>query len=98
MANQVGKKYSCEKCGATYIVTRGGEGEIICCGQPMQQKQPISNKSEKARRDNMSQLGKRYQCEDCGTVVLCTKASDCDPTCCEKGMEVQQPKKKPSSD
>lgn len=46
----------------------------------------------------MSQLGKRYECKECGTIVLCTKASDCDPSCCDKEMEVQQPKKKPSSD
>jgi desulfoferrodoxin-like iron-binding protein len=25
----------CEKCGATYLVTKGGEGQLICCGQPM---------------------------------------------------------------
>lgn len=46
----------------------------------------------------MSQLGKRYECKECGTVILCTKASDSNPLCCEKEMEVQQPKKKPSSD
>jgi hypothetical protein len=46
----------------------------------------------------MSQLGKRYECTECGTVVLCTKASESSPVCCEKEMEVQQPKKKPSSD
>ncbi len=42
MANKVGKKYTCEKCGASYIVTRGGEGELKCCGQPMEQKQNLS--------------------------------------------------------
>jgi desulfoferrodoxin-like iron-binding protein len=36
MANQVGKKYSCEKCGATYIVTKGGTGKLVCCGKPME--------------------------------------------------------------
>ena len=46
----------------------------------------------------MSQLGKRYQCSECGTTVLCTKASENNPSCCEKEMEIQQPKKKPSSD
>ncbi|MFC1929273.1 desulfoferrodoxin [Chloroflexota bacterium] len=38
MANQVGKRYRCAKCGAEVIITRGGEGEINCCGQPMEQK------------------------------------------------------------
>jgi len=38
MANQVGKKYTCAKCGATYVVTKAGKGEIKCCGQPMEVK------------------------------------------------------------
>ena len=39
VANQVGKRYQCTKCGTEMIVTKGGDGEIGCCGQPMQQKQ-----------------------------------------------------------
>lgn len=46
----------------------------------------------------MSQLGKRYECKECGTVILCTKPGEGNPVCCGKEMEVQQPKKKPSSD
>jgi DNA-directed RNA polymerase subunit RPC12/RpoP len=39
MANQIGKRYRCAKCGAEFIVTRGGEGTICCHGEPMEQKQ-----------------------------------------------------------
>jgi len=39
VANQVGKRYQCTKCGAEMIVTKGGEGAVSCCDQPMQQKQ-----------------------------------------------------------
>lgn len=39
MANQAGKRYQCTKCGTEMIVTKGGEGTISCCGQPMQLKQ-----------------------------------------------------------
>lgn len=46
----------------------------------------------------MSQLGKRYECPKCGTIILCTKASPSNPVCCDKEMELQKPKKKPSSD
>ncbi|MBW2061462.1 MAG: hypothetical protein JRI95_07855 [Deltaproteobacteria bacterium] len=46
----------------------------------------------------MSQLGKRYRCSVCNTEVLCTKASDKNPECCGKEMELQKPKKSPSSD
>ena len=28
----------CPKCGSEFIVTRGGEGTVTCCGQPMEQK------------------------------------------------------------
>lgn len=36
MANQTGKRYLCEACGAEMLVTRGGSGELTCCGRPMQ--------------------------------------------------------------
>lgn len=39
MANQVGKRYQCTKCGSEMIVTKGGEGTLVCCGEPMQIKQ-----------------------------------------------------------
>jgi hypothetical protein len=46
----------------------------------------------------MVQLGKRYRCEVCGTEMLCTKAADGNPVCCQKEMELQQPNKEKSSD
>lgn len=46
----------------------------------------------------MSQLGKRYRCEECGTEVLCTKPSAQMPVCCSKELIVQEPKPVPSSD
>ena len=39
MSNQIGKRYVCKKCGSEFIVTRGGDGTIVCCGQPMELKQ-----------------------------------------------------------
>jgi desulfoferrodoxin-like iron-binding protein len=38
MANEVGKRYVCKKCGAEFIVTRRGEGTLHCCGAPMELK------------------------------------------------------------
>ena len=38
MANQVGKIYRCGACGAQVIVTKGGNGTVRCCGQPMEKK------------------------------------------------------------
>ncbi len=45
-----------------------------------------------------NQLGRRYQCEVCGSTVLCTKAGEGVIQCHEKEMTVQQPRKLPSSD
>lgn len=38
MANQVGKRYVCSTCGVEVIVTRGGKGQVCCCGKPMEVK------------------------------------------------------------
>ena len=38
MANQLGKMYVCSKCSSQVIVTKGGPGELKCCGQPMELK------------------------------------------------------------
>jgi desulfoferrodoxin-like iron-binding protein len=38
MANAVGKRYQCTKCGTEMIVTKAGEGALQCCGAQMQQK------------------------------------------------------------
>ncbi len=36
MANQLGKRMTCPKCGAQVLVTKGGAGQVACCDQPMQ--------------------------------------------------------------
>jgi len=38
MANEMGKRYRCVKCGSELIVTRAGNGSVNCCGQPMEKK------------------------------------------------------------
>ncbi|MDP6402334.1 MAG: hypothetical protein QF467_02165 [SAR202 cluster bacterium] len=38
MANETGKRYLCSKCGSEFVVTKGGEGSITCCGEPMPRK------------------------------------------------------------
>jgi desulfoferrodoxin-like iron-binding protein len=38
VANETGKRYVCALCGAEFIVTRGGNGTLTCCNQPMQLK------------------------------------------------------------
>lgn len=43
-------------------------------------------------------LGRRYLCEVCGTMVLCTKTGEGPVHCCDKQMTLQQPQKLPSSD
>ena len=39
LATETGKRYSCENCGAEFVVTRGSEeGGINCCGMLMNKK------------------------------------------------------------
>ena len=45
-----------------------------------------------------NQLGKRYVCNTCGTMLLCTKTGEGVINCCEAEMQLQQPRKLPSSD
>ena len=45
-----------------------------------------------------NQLGKRYVCPTCGSSVLCTKSGEGVINCCEIEMELQEPRKLPSSD
>lgn len=47
----------------------------------------------------MLQIGKRYQCESCGTEALVTKQSgDGELNCCGDSMALLQPKKTKSAD
>ena len=45
-----------------------------------------------------NQLGRRYECEVCETLVLCTKAGEGAVRFHDNDMVVQQPRKLPSSD
>lgn len=38
LANQTGKRYVCATCGTEMLVTKGGDGSLMCCAQPMQLK------------------------------------------------------------
>jgi ribosomal protein S27E len=38
MTNQAGKRLKCAKCGAEVVLTKGGEGSVLCCGKPMEPK------------------------------------------------------------
>ena len=36
MANRTGSRLVCITRGVTVIVTHGGDGELTCCGRPLQ--------------------------------------------------------------
>ena len=40
MPNKLGKRYSCAECGAEVLVTKAGDGELSCDGEPMDVLQP----------------------------------------------------------
>jgi desulfoferrodoxin-like iron-binding protein len=33
--SELGKRYTCEKCGAVVLTIKAGEGQLACCSQPM---------------------------------------------------------------
>jgi desulfoferrodoxin-like iron-binding protein len=35
LVNEKGKTYVCGVCGTEVIVTRGGQGTLVCCGKEM---------------------------------------------------------------
>jgi desulfoferrodoxin-like iron-binding protein len=39
VANSLGKRYSCAKCGTEILCTKAGAGEVVCCGEPMKTKE-----------------------------------------------------------
>ena len=38
VANEIGKRYLCSTCGSEFIVTKGGSGTAVCCGEPVSMK------------------------------------------------------------
>lgn len=40
MANQLGKRYKCSKCGTEVLCTKNGTGEIVCCDIKMEEIKP----------------------------------------------------------
>ena len=51
MANETGKRYVCSNCGSEMLVTRGGDGAITCCGQPMQLRVPAQAQPRPAAQE-----------------------------------------------
>lgn len=48
--------------------------------------------------DMSNELGKRYECRECGTEVLCTKLGEGSVNCCETEMSIKQAKSLPTAD
>ena len=36
---KVGEVYKCEQCGNVVEVKEAGDGELVCCGEPMKKQQ-----------------------------------------------------------
>lgn len=39
MPLKVGTRYLCSSCHSEFIVIKGAEGSLTCCGKPMEEKQ-----------------------------------------------------------
>jgi len=46
----------------------------------------------------MNALGKRYECAQCASELVCTRSGEGVLVCCDQDMELKQMKPLPSSD
>ena len=83
MAAETGKRLECAELGAQYMITKGGDAELSCLP---------------AADGESDQLGKRYQDETTGIMVLCTKAGSSRIHCDGRPMAMLAARKLPSSD
>ena len=40
MPNLLGRRFRCESCNTEVLITKAGEGEVVCCEKPMEAQQP----------------------------------------------------------
>ena len=86
--------------GAELVVTKGGDG-VLSDGEVGLQVKGGDVEFNGAAPGGEAQtinLGRRYQSPDGAVTVLVTKAGECDLRYNGETMEVQQPRKLPSSD
>lgn len=89
MANLSATRYVCMSCDGEFIVTRGGDGKLFCCGTPMLiKKQEIDKAEFEVDAEFAAQKGARYNCPVCGTQVICIKPGNI-PVCCGRPLEKQ---------
>lgn len=95
MANIIAKRYVCKECGSDYLVLYGGDGQLNCCGKPMEIKtEDVPSKLEGASypEEVKTVLGRKYVCAKCGTVVICSQPSKDVLVCCGETMQLVEPK------
>ena len=96
---QAGERYVTPS-GVEMVVTRGGDGDLTD-GDTLLQKKGDGSGFDGIRPDPDSptlSLGRRFQSPNGDVMVLITKAGLCDLRYNGDSMEVQQPRKLPSSD
>jgi superoxide reductase len=51
MATEVGQTYYCSICGNKVEVIESGDGELVCCGEPMELVEPEEEEEEEAEEE-----------------------------------------------
>ena len=103
-AAQTGKRYVCTSCGAEFIVTRGGEAELKCGGNALEQKKLTS--APTSQPASPAQEAARWQCNSVSDIrtrrpaLRCSASSrgECELKADDREMELMQPKVLPSAD
>ena len=95
MANKLAKRYVSETTGCEYLVLKEGAGQISADGEILVEKtKDITAKYDKALypEEISTLLGRKYVCEKCGTLVICSHPSKDILVCCGEKMTKVEPK------
>ncbi len=84
--------------GVEMVVTKGGDGELTDGETLLQIKVQGEGFTDTSSNGIAMALGKRFSSEDGSISVLVTKAGKCDLKFNGNPMELQEPRKLPSSD
>jgi hypothetical protein len=104
MQLETGMRLRCATCTTEVIVIRVpphkvNVEQLQCGGQPMVARDdPLDSPFAVHANGDGAQLGKRYQDDEDGLEILCTKSGAGTLSCDDKQLMLKQPKVLPSSD
>ncbi|HOZ48721.1 MAG TPA: CmcI family methyltransferase [Candidatus Hydrogenedentes bacterium] len=79
--------YRCARCDRRLAVLRGGEGDLVCCGEAMTLYQETGAEALERKR-TMPAPPAVYACAACGAMVVALHRGQGEPICCSMPMRL----------